>query len=477
MNKPLRWNRTKIVATLGPSTSSYSSINELIKAGIDVVRLNLSHGTKETHSQLIKMVRCISQRLKLPVAILADLPGPKLRVELSKSPRRLIKGEEVVLTTKSPSDDRDIFVRYKNLPAEVKEGDVIFLDDGAIRLRVKQSHKEWVRCKVSIGGILRTEAGLNLPGVTLKTDFLTSADKEWIRFVINEGVDILALSFVRKAQDIRIVRGILERAKKDKDIFIISKIEKYEALREIDKIIQESDGIMVARGDLGVELSVEKVALIQKSIIQKCNKVGRPVITATQMLESMITNPRPTRAEVTDITNAILDGTDAVMLSGETAIGRYPLQAVKTIVKIARYVEASLDYDHILYLRHRELTGLVADIMSFSACESALRVKAKVIVTPTHTGHTARMVSRYRPKAMIVAITPFSKVQKQLCLCWGVYPVIAKESNSLEGLISDICNILKERLGFRIGERFVVTGGGFLGKGKGTNFVRVESIQ
>ncbi len=472
----LNWNRTKIVATLGPATSSYQIIRQLIFAGVDVVRLNLSHGTKEEHSERIKIVRTISKKIDRPIAILADLPGPKLRVGRLYEPKELIKGEEITLSTKRIKQNKeDIFIRYSGLPDEVEKGNIIFLDDGAVKLRVLGKNKNSIGCKVLIGGILKAEAGINVPGTTLKTDFLTSHDRELISFSIGQGVDILALSFVRQAEDVKRVKNLLK--KRNNDIFLISKIEKHEALGDLDKIIDLSDGIMVARGDLGVEIPVERVALIQKTIIKKCNKLGKPVITATQMLESMIHNSRPTRAEVTDISNAILDGTDAVMLSGETAVGRYPLEAVRTIVRIARSVEKSLNYNQILSERHRESKSSITDVISFSACESALHLKAKAIVTPTRSGQTARMVSRYRPKAMIVAPTPHKSVLMQLCLSWGVYPVSFSERKRFKSIVADIVGMLKRILSLRKHDIFIITGGSLKNHDNHTNFVRVETVK
>jgi pyruvate kinase len=473
MNKS-SWNRTKIVATLGPSISSYKKIKRLIVAGVDVARINLSHGTIKEHTEKIKIVRAVSQKIGRPIAVLADLPGPKLRVGHLSQPQELIKGKQILLTTKYTSKKEEILIRYSKLPAEVKRGSIIFLDDGAIKLRVLGKDRNSIKCKVLIGGLLRAEAGINVPGVTLKTDFLTPHDRMLISFSINQRVDMLALSFVRQAEDVKRVRNLLKR--KGKNTFIISKIEKHEALKSLEEIIDLSDAIMVARGDLGVELPIEKVALIQKMIIKKCNRLGKPVITATQMLESMIHNPRPTRAEVTDISNAILDGTDAVMLSGETAIGRYPLEAVKTIVRIARNVEKSLDYSEILSQRHREAKDSVTDAMSFSACESALRLKAKVIAAPTRSGRTARMISRYRPKAMIVAPTSQKSVLMQLCLSWGVYPLFLQEMRDFERFILQIGTILKKMNLLRANERFILTGGSLRSGESHTNFVRVETV-
>jgi len=475
MNK-ISWNRTKIVATLGPAASSYRIIKRLILSGVDVVRLNFSHGTTKEHAEKIRIVRFISREIDRPIAVLADLPGPKLRVGHLPKSKSLIKGKEVVLSIKHTQQNyEEISIRYSNLPSEVKKRNIIFLDDGGIRLRVLEKNTTSIRCKVLIGGLLKSEAGINVPAITLKTDFLTRRDKGLISFSIKQRVDLLALSFVRGPEDIKRVRGILKKI--GKDIFLISKIEKHEALQNVDNIIDTSDGVMIARGDLGVELPIEKVALIQKSIIKKCNKLGKPVITATQMLESMIHNSRPTRAEVTDITNAILDGTDAVMLSGETAVGEYPIEAVKAIARIARHTEKSLDYSQILSQRRRESRDNVADVMSFSACESALHLKAKAIVAPTHSGQTARMISRYRPKAMIVAPTPRKSALMQLCLSWGVYPVCFPEKQNFKSLIADIVDILKKVFSLRKRDTFIITGGSLENRSSHTNFVRVESVK
>lgn len=474
MNR-IPWNRTKIVATLGPATDSRNAVRQLIMGGVDVIRLNFSHGTKQEHCERIQMVRSASKQVGRPVAILADLPGPKIRVGSLRKPKELTKGKEIILTTKlSHVNKEEISVSYPNLPDEVNCGETIYLDDGALKLKVLEKKKYSIRCKIVIGGSLKSEAGINLPGVTLKTGFLTRSDRDLIVFAIKQEIDLLALSFVRKSEDIKQVRDILK--KKGKDIFIISKIEKHEVIKNIDNVIKASDGIMVARGDLGVELPIEKVALIQKTIIEKCNKIGKPVITATQMLESMIYNQRPTRAEVTDITNAILDGTDAVMLSGETAVGKYPIESVKTIVRIANHVENSLDYGRILSERHAESRDSITDMMSFSACESALYLKAKAIVTPTRSGMTARMVSRYRPKAMIVAPTPHISILRRLCLSWGVYPLLLPEKRRDKSILPAIYSFLKKEIPLWKKDRVIITGGNLKQDNSHTNFVRVEVV-
>jgi len=473
--KKLSWNRTKIVATLGPATNSYKTIKRLIITGVDVVRLNLSHGTKQGHAEAIKIVRTISKSIGRPIAILADLPGPKLRIGGLKEPIELVKGKDIVISIKRTRDKQnEVLTKYYNLPNEIKKGDIIYLDDGSIKLRVKAKDRNSVICRILIGGRLKPEAGINVPGITLKTDFLTQNDRDLISFLVKQEVDLLALSFVRKPEDIQRVRAILKRKKSH--ISLIAKIEKHEALKNIDRIIDLSDGVMIARGDLGVEVPVEKVAIIQKTIIRKCNSLGKPVITATQMLESMIYNSRPTRAEVTDVANAIFDGTDALMLSGETAVGKYPVEAVRTMVRTARYVEDCLDYNQILYHRHADLSDTVNDVISFAACESALRLKARVIVTPTRSGTTARMISRYRPKAMIIAPTTCRRALMRLCLSWGVYPVLLPEKKTPAELTKDISGILKKTISLRSNEKFIVTGGNVAVKDSHTSFVKVETV-
>jgi pyruvate kinase len=393
--------RTKIVCTIGPATGSAAVIEQLIKAGMNVARLNLSHGTCSEHARHIQTVRKLSQRLAIPVAILLDLPGPKYRTGKLKAGQATLKrGAQVILTTKQmEGDDKVIAVNLPALPQDVKVGDTALLDDGAMQLKVLAVQGTEVRCKVMVGGILTEGRGLVVPGMRTSSPFITDTLRECILFAVEQQPDYLALSFVSNAEDATSVRARLRE--NDADIPIIAKIERGVAVNKFDSILVTCEGIMVARGDLGMDIPLEKVPLVQKEIIRKCNQAGKPVITATQMLESMVNAPRPTRAEVADVANAIFDGTDAIMLSEETSIGKYPVQAVKTMVKIAREVEGKLPYEQMLAERGRWLEQETDEVISYSACHTAHNLGAAALVAFTQSGSTAGRVSKYRPRMPI----------------------------------------------------------------------------
>jgi pyruvate kinase len=469
--------RTKIVCTLGPATDSAAVIEQLIKAGMNVARFNLSHGTYREHTRYIQAVRKLSHHLAIPVTIFIDLPGPKYRTgKLKGGQARLKKGAQVIITTRQvKGDDGVIPINLSTLPQDIKVGDTVLLDDGAMQLRVLERQGTEVRCKVMVGGILTEGRGLVVPGMHTTASFITDTLRECILFAVRQQPDYLALSFVSSAEDVTSVRAIL--SENDADIPIIAKIERGAAVDKFDSILAISDGIMVARGDLGVDIPLEEVPLVQKEIIKKCNQAGKPVITATQMLESMVNAPRPTRAEVTDVANAVFDGTDAVMLSEETSTGKYPVQAVKMMGKIAWEVEGKLPYEQMLAEHGRWLEQKTDELISYSACHTAQSLEAATLVAFTQSGSTAGRVSKYRPRMPILAITPNVGVVGRLMLRWGVYPFQIAGPSSVEELFATGAKLSKELGLAKRGDLIVITGGIPVGVVGSTNLLKVEKIQ
>jgi pyruvate kinase len=474
--------RTKIVATIGPASREPAMLRALFAAGVNVVRLNFSHGTHAEHGAVIADVRAISRELGAHVAVLQDLPGPKVRtgpLADGVASVALRDGQPFVLTTAEVAGTAErVSVSYAGLPRDVEAGKRIYLADGEIALRIEAVEPEAVRTRVEAGGDLRPTQGINYPDGSLDIDAVTDRDLEHLAFGLDAGVDWVAVSFVRRAADIARVRGFA--AERGKDIPIVAKIEKHEALDDIGAIVAAADAIMVARGDLGIELALERVPLIQKDLIGRANRASKPVITATQMLESMIASPRPTRAEATDVANAILDGTDAVMLSGETARGRFPLEAVRTMATIA--VEVERRYPYGLTLRRRiddEDTGSGVDATGRSIAEAAARaaerLKLRVIVTGTTTGNTARLISAFRPQATIFGLTPLPEVARRMALSWGVEPLIVQSYRYLETLIE----IAEQRViadgVARSGETIAITSGMPVGPGE-TNVLKLHRL-
>ena len=397
---------------------------------MDVARINFSHGNYEQHSKNIRTIRNVSQRLRRPVAILQDLPGPKLRVgKLAEEPLHLRKFDKVTVTTKPTTAKSKIPVPYPDLPKAVKKSDLIYLADGSIRIEVLRSRKDEIEGRVLVGGELTSGKGVNVPRLRIRLPAITEADREHLKLGLENDVDIVAVSFVQDADDIRTARKIA--AEKHSRVFLVAKIEKREAVQNLESIVQESDGVMVARGDLGVELNMELVPVIQKKIIHESNRRGKPVITATQMLESMLSSPTPTRAEATDVANAIIDGSDALMLAEETAVGKYPVQAVQVLSRIAQETERFLPKEISQHRRAWYEKGQ-DDAIALAACETSLEVSASAIVAPTRTGRTARLVAKYRPPLAVLALTSNEKVLRQLLLSWGVKPVLTAEFNSIE---------------------------------------------
>jgi len=468
--------KTKIVCTIGPASESPQILKVLIQAGMNVARLNFSHGTHEEHLRKIKTIRQISDRLKQPVAILQDLGGPKIRIGMMKEGGvELKRGKEFFLTSQVLiGDETQATVTYSALPGEVKLGDRILLADGTIELQVLESNGKNIRCQVIVGGILTSHKGMNFPTGTLQVTTFTEKDHEDLLFGIQHGVDLVGLSYIQRADDIEGVKRILK--KESADIPVIAKIERKEALEKIDEIILASDGIMVARGDLGLETPIEKIPNVQKKLIQKANALGKPVITATQMLRSMVDHTQPTRAEVTDVVNAIYDGTDAVMLSEETAIGQFPVEAFQMMAKIAQSAEE--EFPHPLFLR-RETDKEMNLQQAISKAASLLseEVGAKAIVTPTESGSTARWVSRFRPKQPILALSRHLSTVRRLNLCWGVYPVLVSDWKDTDEMLERSKRMPKELGMTSEGEKIVIIAGVPISIPGTTNLIKVEVVE
>jgi pyruvate kinase len=473
-------SRTKIVATLGPATKKTSTIRQIINLGVDIFRVNFSHGNKEEHAEIIGNIRKAAGAI--PVAIMGDLAGPKLRCgRIEKEPALLKKGNILILTTRNvPGNSEAVSVNHKQLPHEIKPGEHIYLDDGNIELEVKKIRGTEIHCRIINGGRLRSNKGINLPHTTLSLPAVTSKDKKMIEFGIEQGLDFFALSFVKNARDMQEAKRFIHKS--GADIPLIAKIEKHEAIDHLSEIVEEAYGVMVARGDLGIEIPLEDVPIIQKRIIGLCNERGKPVITATQMMESMIENPRPTRAEVTDIANAIIDGTDAMMLSGETAVGKYPLRAVEIMDNVAQSVEKTLDYNIKLSGRSLAETGNIPDAISLATCHIAQSLNVAAILCCSATGYTARFVARYRPSCPILVFTPEPKTHRRLNLTWGVVPfLIAKMSEQkditgFESIVNRAIEIAREKGYVRKGQRVVITAGLPLGIDMTTNMLRILEV-
>ncbi len=475
--------RTKIVATIGPATATPRKLRQLLDAGVDLFRINFSHGTHDTHRAVIRTLHRLAQQRGHPLAILADISGPKIRCgRLAPDPLRIRKGDSLRLTTRSIVGTKDIIpVNFAAIPRVVAKGDPIALDDGRLLLKVTNVSGNEIHCRVVEGGLLASHKGVNLPETHLPFSLPTNKDKEDIRFALEQGVDFLAVSFVRNAKDIQRIRAFLKRHKAD--LPIIAKIEKRDALENITTIIDAADGAMVARGDLGIEIPLEDVPLAQKRIIALCNQKGKPVITATQMLESMITRFRPTRAEVTDIANAILDGSDALMLSGETAIGHYPVAAVRMMNKIARATEASIDYSALLMGKAMVRPGSVPDAISHATCLIANDLKLAAIICYSQYGSTARMVARYRPQCPIFAFSSSRQTLNRLCLTWGVMPLLAPSITQREKTTLNPHTLVQKTAALALklkllkkGNRVVITAGLPLHVRGTTNLIQVVDL-
>ncbi|MCS6829931.1 MAG: pyruvate kinase [Armatimonadota bacterium] len=468
---------TKIVCTVGPATSSPERLRQLIEAGMDVARLNFSHGTHESHGQVIAHIRRISAELRKPVAILQDLCGPKLRLgALPEEGVSVESGQSVrFVLAEEGSDAENIPLPHSTLFALMRPGERILIDDGRVDIVVTQRDLNTIRGEVRIGGVLRSRKGVNLPDTRLPVTSVTERDLEDLRFGIQQGVDWVAVSFVREPEDLQPVRYAIEAA--SADARIIAKIEKREAIENFEQILEAADGIMIARGDLGVEMPIDEVPLIQKEIIACCNRAGKPVITATQMLESMISAPHPTRAEATDVANSILDGTDAVMLSGETAVGQYPIEAVKVMHCIASRTEQALK-EGVVVQPNQPVAGSlsVTEAVAEAVCHIAYDISAHAIICATTSGSTARLVSKYRPKTPIVAFTPSESTYRQLALSWGIQPQLIPQVYTMEEMLQTAVNTAVSMGLAHEGDKVVITAGVPIGVPGNTNLIKVHTV-
>ena len=471
--------KTKIVCTLGPSSDSKEMIEQLILIGMNVARLNFSHGTYEDHEQVINHIREVEVRYGASIPILADLQGPKIRVGKMKDGSQLLsKGEYVTLTSEDVVGTSDtIPIDYDQLGEDAVEGNRILMDDGLLELKVVKKNGNSLVAQVVTGGELKSRKGVNLPDVKISMSSITEKDIEDLEFAISKDVDFVAMSFVRSANDVQEVISRLRAG--GSQAGIIAKIEKPEAVGVINDIIEEADGIMVARGDLGIEIASETVPMVQKKIIDRCRRAGKPVITATQMLESMINNPRATRAESSDVANAVLDGTDAVMLSGETAAGDYPAESLKTMDKICRSVESQAPsiYHSLGYRKPEWKEKQVIESLAYSCVSIAENVEAKVIATITHSGNTARRIAKFRPEAPIVAFTESEKIRRQLALVWGVRPVIIDEIFDTDKSVRVMEEYLKENGMVSVEDRAIIATGMPIAKRGRTNMIKVSTIE
>ena len=466
---------SKIVCTLGPVTNSPRMIRRLIEAGMDVARLNFSHGTHQTHSQSIAMVHTAAAELGKTVGILADLQGPKIRTGAlaGGGTVNLRGGQQFTITTaKILGDSTRVNTTFRPLPREVKSGDRILLSDGLIELRVEKVRGHEVVCRVVNGGLLGEHKGINLPGVKLRVPALTPKDREDLRFALSQNVDFIAVSFVRRPEDVLLAKALIRRAKKDTPV--IAKLEKPEAIENLEGILRVSDGVMVARGDLGVEMNPETVPVVQKNIIARAREFRRPVITATQMLESMTQNPRPTRAEASDVANAIFDGSDAVMLSAESASGKYPIEAVAMMARIIHEAEASIQEYPRPTTSQEQLK--VAETVAELVCHASRELHMKLIAVFTHSGFTARLVSRYRPLVPIVAFSPEAETRRRMSLLWGVTSRGISDIKKIDGL-AEVAEkrLLEERL-VKNGDVIGIVAGTPMGIRGTTNFMKFHVI-
>ncbi|WP_102027352.1 pyruvate kinase [Salirhabdus sp. Marseille-P4669] len=471
--------RTKIVCTIGPASESVETLTELINAGMNVARLNFSHGDHDEHLNRIQNIRKASEMTNKTVAILLDTKGPEIRTGNMKNGEvHLQKGNEIIVSMNEVEGDEERFsITYPNLIHDVHVGSKILLDDGLIELEVVDLHKDRGEIKTTIlnSGVLKNKKGVNVPNVSVNLPGITEKDANDILFGIEQGVDFIAASFVRRRSDVLEIRELLEKHNAE-HIHIIPKIENREGVDNIDDILEISDGLMVARGDLGVEIPAEEVPLVQKQLIKKCNTVAKPVITATQMLDSMQRNPRPTRAEASDVANAIFDGTDAVMLSGETAAGSYPVESVQTMHNIALQAEKVLDHKSIFENRTSEMDLTITNVISQSVAYAALNLRVNAILTPTESGHTARMISKYRPEAPIIAVTAHKRVQRQLSLVWGVYAVIGQTVSSTDEMLDKAIDYGLTTGHYKRGDKVIITAGVPVGESGTTNLMKVHIV-
>ena len=470
--------KTKIICTMGPATDNIEVLRAMARAGMNVARFNFSHGSHEEHKQRIDRVKAVREEYNLPIALLLDTKGPEIRTgDMQDGKIFLKKGEQIRLTPRAclgtPSK---ISITYPDLYQDVQAGTSILIDDGLIELRVEQTQEQDILCRVLNDGAVSNHKGINVPDVHLSIPYLSDKDKADIQFGIEQGVDFIAASFVRTADDVQQLRMLLDE-NGGAHINIIAKIENQQGVENIDGIVSLADGVMIARGDMGVEIPAEDVPPIQKMLIKKVASAGKQVITATQMLDSMMKNPRPTRAEVTDVANAIYDGTGAIMLSGETAAGLYPVEAVTMMARIAERTENDIDYRKRFFVRTRKANPDITDAICHATCTTAYDLNARDIVTVTKSGRSARMVARYRPSCGIIGCTPTKKVWYQLNLAWGVTPVLLSETNDVFDLFDSALETAKNQGLMQSGDLAVITSGVPIGVSGTTNMIRVQVVK
>ena len=467
--------RTKIICTIGPASCSEEVMRELLLAGLNVARMNFSHGTHESHAEMIARFRKVRDELKLPAAVMLDTKGPEIRLGLFDEPVEVVSGQTYTFSTvETPGTAEKCFVNYAELPADVKSGDMLLVDDGDLSFRVEETTDTEIRCTVIDGGMMKSQKGVNIPGARLNMPFLSERDKSDLLFGIEQNVDYVAASFTRRAQDIIDMRSFLN-SHGGEGIRIIAKIENRSGVDHVEEICEIANGIMIARGDLGVEIPGVEVPAIQKYLINKCRMLGTRVITATEMLESMIHNPRPTRAELSDVANAVYDGSSAIMLSGESAAGKYPVEAVKNMAETAEYTEKQINYGK-RFANADFQTKSIVDAISHATCAMAIDVDAKCIVVSSLTGRTVRMVSRFRCPVDIIGMTTSEKAWRKLNLSWGVKPVLCEEYNSMEVMFYNAMNEAKSVMKLKKGDHIVLTGGLINGKTGNTNVIKVETV-
>ena len=468
--------KTKIVCTLGPACSDEKTVTEMCLAGMNVARLNFSHNTHKDHKERIEIVKKVREKLNLPIAIMLDTKGPEYRIKTFQNGKiNLCEGDEFIFTSQEiEGDEKRVSVNYKDLASDLSKGDKILLNNGLLSFEVVSTTKTDVNCKVLVGGELSDRKSMSFPNKTLKQIYLSEQDKQDILFGIENGIDFIACSFVSCKQDLLDVKQFLKENKAN-DISIIAKIENRSGVDNIEEISEVCDGIMIARGDMGVEIPFEELPAIQKKLITKCRLLGKRVITATEMLESMIHNARPTRAEISDVANAVYDGTSAIMLSGETAAGKYPVLSVKTMARIAENTEANIHYKKRFLTREFKIKNTV-DAISHSTCGMAIDIDAKAIAVCSISGITARMVSRFRPEVPILGITTSEKTWRRLSLSWGVTPIMCENYNSTDVLFYNAAKLTKELLDLKEGDKIVMTGGVTNGKSGNTNLIKVEVL-
>lgn len=467
--------KTKIVCTLGPSTDREGVLREMMRAGMNVARFNFSHGSHEEHKARLDLLKALREELRLPVAAMLDTRGPEIRLKSFENGAIQMKtGQEFTLTTEDVvGDGTRCAITYAELPGDVKEGDAILLDDGLVRLTVLGTTSTAIRCRVENDGTMKNNKGVNVPNVRLSMPYMGQRDREDILFGAEQGFDYIAASFIRTAADVREIRALLDKA--GSSIRIIAKIENQEGISNLADILAVADGIMVARGDLGVEIDFTEIPILQKKMIAQCVACGKPVITATQMLDSMMENPRPTRAEITDVANAIYDGTSAIMLSGETAAGRYPVEAVRTMDAIALRTEANIDCGKPARNGKKAKLSITA-ATAHAACTTALDIGADAILTVSQRGVTAQMVSRFRPATTVVALLLDPQVQRQMALYWGVEPITMPYASSTDELVDFAIQAAEEAGLVKQGDLVVVTAGVPVGVAGTTNMIRVQQV-